>query len=118
MELFLSMIIAVLIGVGVYLVLQSNLIRVLLGVLMISNAANLIVWLSGSIKSKFSPIIKGDGIVLSGSENDPLPQALILTAIVIGFAVVAFLLVLLRSAYSEFKSMEWDDYTNEKGEAK
>lgn len=101
MELLYSIVIAVLVGCGLYLFLQKTLIRVILGALILSNAANLIIFTAGGFRSRLAPMIKSDQNTLTGFEADPLPQALILTAIVIGFAVIAFLLVLSRELYRE-----------------
>lgn len=84
---------------GVWLILQRNLIRITLGFVMLSNAANLIM-----IASSGSPAGKVDAVaqhsptgelLKAGTYVDPLPQALILTAIVISFAVTAFQIVLV-----------------------
>jgi len=85
-------IVAALFGCGLYLVLSRNLVRTLFGFLLLSNAVNLLLLAtSGDPRGKEAPIV--------GAGNfpavDPLPQALILTAIVISFAVTAFLVVLV-----------------------
>ncbi|OPC84579.1 Na(+)/H(+) antiporter subunit C [Embleya scabrispora] len=79
---------AVLVGVGVYLILERSLTRVLLGVVLIGNGANLIV-LCGGGRAGGAPVI---GVTPPGRMNDPLPQAMVLTAIVITLAVTAFVL--------------------------
>jgi multicomponent Na+:H+ antiporter subunit C len=105
----MSLLIGVLVGVGVYLLLQGTLIRVILGMLLLSNAANLIVWLAGGLATRYAPMIPPEGSVLNGQELDPLPQALILTAIVIGFSVIAFFVVLARETYKTRKTQHWKD---------
>lgn len=83
---------AMLFGVGTYLILQRSLSRVVIGLALASNGANLLILLSGEPGAP--PIIGADG----GRLSDPLPQAMILTAIVITFGVTALLLALsLRS---------------------
>ncbi|NCN28225.1 cation:proton antiporter [bacterium] len=99
MELLYSVVIAVLVGCGMYLFLQKTMIRLILGAIILSNAANLIILTAAGLKSRKAPIIDPANGSLTGFEADPLPQALILTAIVIGFAVIAFLLVLSRELY-------------------
>jgi len=99
MELLYAAVVAVLVGTGTYLLLQKTLIRVILGALILSNAANLIIFTAGGLRSRLSPFIDAEADVLTGFETDPLPQALILTAIVIGFAVIAYFLVLSRETY-------------------
>jgi multicomponent Na+:H+ antiporter subunit C len=95
MEILLPLLAAVLIGSGVYLVLARALIRLILGLSLISYGANLGILIAGAGFAQKSPPIL-DGV---GPYNDPLPQALILTAIVIGFGTTALLLVLAVRAY-------------------
>src|SRR5690606_20837580 len=81
-------------AVAVFMLLGKELKSIVMGVFLISHGANLmIITASGSPIGKISPVLV-DG-QMSGTEVDPLPQALILTAIVIGFAVQAFVLSLL-----------------------
>lgn len=87
-------VIAVLAGVGTYLILQRQLTRIIIGLALISHGVNLLLLSAGA---RGSPPLLGDGQG-SGAIADPLPQALVLTAIVITFGVTAFLLALaLRS---------------------
>lgn len=80
--------VGVLFGTGVYLILQRNLTRVLVGLGVLAHGVNIMLLVSGDLGS--APIVDGR----AGPVGDPLPQALILTAIVISFAVTAFLLAL------------------------
>ena len=92
MTLPLVLLIGILFSVGVYLVLQRNLTRVLVGLGVLAHAVNVMLISAGA--SGDAPIVSDGG----GPYADPLPQALILTAIVITFGVTAFLLGLaLRS---------------------
>ncbi|MGF1665193.1 MAG: Na(+)/H(+) antiporter subunit C [Acidimicrobiia bacterium] len=86
---------SVLMGIGTYLILQRLLSRVIIGLALISHGVNLLIMVSGGIGGQ--PPVLGDGID-PATVSDPLPQALVLTAIVITFGVTAFLLALaLRS---------------------
>jgi multicomponent Na+:H+ antiporter subunit C len=80
---------SVLVGVGVYLLLQRRLSRIIIGLGLIGHGANLLLLLSGN---SGLPVFVGSGDPATFA--DPLPQALILTAIVITFGVTAFLLAL------------------------
>ncbi|MEW6661850.1 MAG: Na(+)/H(+) antiporter subunit C [Bacillota bacterium] len=101
MELVISITIGILFAVSVYLLLSRSLLRVILGTAMISHAVHLMLLSSGLLKRGAPPfLIKGAQM----SYVDPLPQALILTAIVISFGVTAFLLVLAYRAYQELGS--------------
>ncbi len=94
MSLIGLVVVAVLFGIGTYLIQQRLLTRIVIGLALISHGVNLLIILSG--RRGIAPVVKGavgpDGI------SDPLPQAMVLTAIVISFGVTAFLLALaLRS---------------------
>lgn len=90
MELLTALAVAILFGIGTYLLLTKNIIRVILGVSLISYGTNMMLMSTGLLKRGAAPIA-GEG---AQAVADPVPQALILTAIVIGFAVTAFLFVL------------------------
>src|SRR5690606_22163834 len=90
--------VAALVGIfftaAVYLLLSRSLIRMLLGLALLGNAINMLILVAGRLTRAIPPIAPpGAEAPLAASAN-PLPQALILTAIVIGFAMFAFLLVL------------------------
>jgi len=93
MEILLSFLVGGLFSVGVYLMLRPHLIQFLIGFLVVGNAANLLIFTSGRLGSQFPPLINDHGVAAQPIAN-PLPQALILTAIVIGFALAAFGIVL------------------------
>jgi multicomponent Na+:H+ antiporter subunit C len=80
---------SLLFGAGTYLLLQRNLTRIIVGLGLVSHAANLLILLSGG-RSGAPPITDGSGT----TPTDPLPQAMVLTAIVISFGVTVFLLAL------------------------
>ena len=81
--------IAVLFGTGSYLLMHRSLTRIILGVVMLGNGINVLI-VSTSSRPGEPPIVGADGTM-----TDPVPQALVLTAIVIGFAIVAFMLALV-----------------------
>jgi len=87
---------AVLYACGVYLLLDKSVTRIIIGVLLIGNATNLLL-LSLAGPPGAPPIAGSSGS--SGASSDPLPQALILTAIVITFAVSAFLMALVYRSW-------------------
>lgn len=82
--------------VGTYLILQRTLSRVIIGLGLISHGANLLIMLAGSGPAA-PPVLTGDGGVAAVA--DPLPQAMVLTAIVITFGITAFLLALALRSY-------------------
>ncbi len=95
MELLLPFLAAVLIATGVYLVLSKTMIRLIIGLSMLAYGANLSILLAGSGTELAAPPL----LTVEGPYVDPLPQALILTAIVIGFGTTALLMVLAVRAY-------------------
>lgn len=103
MESILVILVGVLVAVATYLILSRTVIRVILGTAVLSHAVHLLILTMGGLK-------KGDVPLLSQSDGpytDALPQALILTAIVISFAVTAFVLVL---AYRMYTTNGSDDF--------
>ncbi len=89
-------IVSVLFAVGTYLVLQRMLSRVIIGLGLMSHGANLLIMLSGPGPAR-PPVIGTAG--LTAPVADPLPQAMVLTAIVITFGITAFLLALALRSY-------------------
>jgi multicomponent Na+:H+ antiporter subunit C len=85
-------------GCGLYMVLSRNLVRVLLGLSLLTTAVNLVLFQAGRIRSAQPPLI-AEGADRLHESADPLPQALVLTAIVIGFALSVILASLVLRAY-------------------
>jgi multicomponent Na+:H+ antiporter subunit C len=91
---------------AIYLMLSRSIIRMLLGLALLGNAVNLLIFVCGRLSRAIPPIaMHGTEVPLPDAAN-PLPQALILTAIVIGFAMFAFLLVL---GYRAYQSLDADN---------
>ena len=101
MEAILSVLVGIFFAVSVYLMTSRYLIRIILGIAILGNAVNLTIFTSGRLMREVPPIIPIDAMVPAGETANPLPQALILTAIVISFSFLAFLLVLVYRAYQE-----------------
>jgi multicomponent Na+:H+ antiporter subunit C len=95
-SLTLVIVMAVLYACGVYLMLERSMTRVLVGFLLVGNATNLLIMIMAG-QPGVSPFY--DGETTSDEMSDPLPQALVLTAIVITFAVSAFLLALIYRSW-------------------
>lgn len=103
MSLSLLILVGVLFSVGTYLLMERSLTRVALGVGVLGNAVNLLIVAAGSRPDE-APIIGR-----SAELTDPLPQALVLTAIVIGFALLAFVLALAWRNWSITENDEVED---------
>ncbi|ASA21197.1 Na(+)/H(+) antiporter subunit C [Paenibacillus donghaensis] len=102
MELLIALAIGVLFTVGVYLILSKSLLRILLGTTLMTHGVHLLLLTMAGLKTGAAPLLgeKAEAYV------DPLPQALILTSIVISFGVTAFYIVL---AYRAYRSAGTDD---------
>jgi multicomponent Na+:H+ antiporter subunit C len=100
MELLMALAIGVLFGGGLYLCLRQRTFQVVLGIVLLSHGANLLILNMGGIQRGNPPLLR-DGFA---QYTDPLVQALILTAIVISFGVTAFLLILAYRSYEENKT--------------
>ncbi|MDR0458572.1 MAG: Na+/H+ antiporter subunit C, partial [Burkholderiaceae bacterium] len=98
MEIILACAIGVLGGCGVWLVLRPRTFQVLMGLALLSYAVNLLIFAVGSLTIDKSPIVLPGVAPSLAYYSDPMPQALVLTAIVIGFATSALFLVVLLAA--------------------
>lgn len=95
MEIVYALAIGILAGSGVWLLLRPRTFQVLLGFTLLSYAINLFIFAMGRLAIHEAPIIDVAGPVTPSLYTDPVPQALVLTAIVIGFATTALFLVVL-----------------------
>lgn len=95
MEVVISLAIGVMTGAGVWLLLRPRTFQVLMGLSLLSYATNLFIFSVGSLSIDKEPIVKPGLSADLASYADPLPQSLVLTAIVIGFATTALFLVVL-----------------------
>lgn len=107
MTLAFALAAGVLAGSGAYLALKRDLLRVVAGIVLIANAANLTLMASGRTQGA-SPILPVEGEV-----SDPLVQAMTLTALVIGFAVIALLLSLVYRVYTGYDTLDLDELSKE-----
>ncbi len=98
MELVVAIGIAVLTGSGVWLLLRPRTFQVIMGLSLLSYAVNLFIFSTGGLRTGMAPILEKGGAGTIATHADPLPQALVLTAIVISFATTALFLVLLIAA--------------------
>jgi len=99
METALAIVSGVLVTGGVYLLLSQHLVRMLFGLVMLSNAVNLMIFTVGGLAHRKPPLIEAGRAALRSPAANALPQALILTAIVIGFALLTFMFVLFYRSH-------------------
>jgi multicomponent Na+:H+ antiporter subunit C len=106
MDAVLAILVGFFVAIGIYFLLSRSVIRMLLGMVVLGNGVNLLIFTAGRLTRVIAPIVP-DGLEHpAGPIANPLPQALILTAIVIGFAMFCFLLVL---AYRAYQSLDCDN---------
>jgi multicomponent Na+:H+ antiporter subunit C len=109
MSLLMAILIGFLYAVSIYLLLRRSIVKLVLGILFLSYATNLMLFFAGGL-TETSPAFADPN---AGAEiiqtSDPLPQALILTALVIGFGVAAFSMVLIYRFYKETGTVDLDE---------
>ncbi len=108
MEFALAALVGLFFATSIYLLLSRAIIRMLLGIAILGNAVNLLIFTAGRLTREIPPIVPHGQKQLIEPFANPLPQALILTAIVIGFALFTFLLVLGYRAYQELDADDTD----------
>lgn len=111
MEIVMAFVCGFLFMAAIYLILSRSLLRIIIGTGLLSHGAHLTILTMGGLSGEAPPVLS-DGVT---NFADPLPQALILTAIVISFGVTAFFLVLAYRAYQELQT---DDTSMMKGSDK
>ncbi|MBC2603029.1 Na+/H+ antiporter subunit C [Puniceicoccus vermicola] len=98
MEILISGLIGVLFGSGVYCLLRRSIVKLVIGIVLIGHGANLLVFSAGGLLAGRPPIVEAGASAPPEPYGDPLPQAMVLTAIVIGFGLTAFALTLVHKA--------------------
>jgi len=109
MEALIACLIGLMFAAALYLMLSGNLVKFVFGFTLMGNAVNLLIFTAGRLSHIHPPLIPPDQTSLPRAVSNALPQALILTAIVIGFAMVTFLLVLLLRTYAHTGTLDVDE---------
>ena len=99
MEALLAVVAGVLYGTGIYLMLRRRLAQLIIGIGLLSNGSNVLIFTAAGLTRARPPLIAEGAAGFPGPFTDPVPQSLILTAIVIGFGVLAFALVLAHRVH-------------------
>lgn len=108
-EYALAALVGLFFATSIYLILSKAIIRMLLGIAILGNGVNLLIFTLGRVTREVPPIVPEHLLQPEEAIANPLPQALILTAIVIGFALFTFLLVLGYRAYQELDADNTDN---------
>ncbi|MFA1624265.1 Na+/H+ antiporter subunit C [Rhizobium mongolense] len=109
MEPLFAILVGLFFSAAIYLLLSKFSIRIMLGIAILGNAVNLLLFTAGRLTREVPPIIPAGFDALPAGAANPLPQALILTAIVISFSFLAFLLVLTYRAYQDIGTDNTDE---------
>ncbi len=109
MELLLAITAGSLFAAGLYLLLRRRLAQLIIGLGLLTNGTNILIFTSGGLTRAIPPVVPEGSEILEGPFADPVPQSLILTAIVIGFGVLAFTLVLAHQVHRMSQSDDLGD---------
>jgi len=109
MEVLLALASAVLYTAGIYLMLRRRLAQLIIGLGLLSNGTNLLIFTAGGLTRAHPPLVSATAERLVSPYADPVPQALVLTAIVIGFGLLAFSLVLAHRVHAMMGTDDVDD---------
>jgi len=108
MEIVLAILTGAMVAGSVYLMLGRHLVRFIFGLVLASNAVNLLIFAAGRLNTARPPLIPEGALAPQAAVANSLPQALILTAIVIGFALLVFVFILFFRAYQELGTVDTD----------
>ena len=109
MFFLLAIVVGGLFATGLYLMLRRSIVKLIFGLVLLAHGANLLIFTAAGLVRARPPLIP-EGELVPGTEfADPVPQALILTAIVISFAVIAFAAVLVKRVYRIVGSGDVDE---------
>ena len=114
MELLLALASGVLYAAGIYMMLRRRLAQLLIGIGLLSNGTNLLIFTAGGLTRGRPPVVPDGAESIVTPYADPVPQALVLTAIVIGFGLLAFLLVLAHRVHATVGTDDIDDVGRER----
>ncbi len=109
MEIILSITVGLLVAIGIWMLLDRGLLRVVLGIVVLGNGVNLAVFSAGRLDGRAAAFVTEAGAPALAA--NPLPQALVLTAIVIGFALFVFALAVLERSWELHDHIETDRIT-------
>jgi len=111
MVILLAFLIGFLYASSIYMFLRRSIVKLVLGILFLSHATNLLLFVTGGLRTGSPSFTDPDGTADPAMLADPVPQALILTALVIGFGVTAFSLVLMYRFHRETGTEDLDELT-------
>lgn len=116
MNVLLAIVVGFLYGAGIFMVLRRSLVKLILGLGLLGHATNLLIFSTSTSVRGEPPLIPAGAQVLEGDFANPLAQALVLTAIVIGLASTAFAIVLTKRAYALMGTDDIDEMVTTEGQ--
>lgn len=102
------LLVGILYSAGIFMMLRRSMVKLLLGLLLLGNGVNILIFLTGGLTKGKAPLIDENQKTFVDTYADPVPQALILTAIVISFALTSFAIILLKKVYETTGSDDLD----------
>ena len=114
MEALLALASGVLYAAGIYLMLRRRLVQLIIGLGLLSNGTNLLIFTAGGLTRSRPPVVPEGAAAIVEPFADPVPQALVLTAIVIGFGLLAFSLVLAHRVHATGGTDDVDEIGRER----
>jgi multicomponent Na+:H+ antiporter subunit C len=109
MQILIAITVGSIFACAIYMILRRSIVKLIIGLALLGHAANLLIFSAGGL-SRGSPALVLPGETAPPTPHaDPLPQALILTAIVISFGVIAFMMVLVSRAYAAVGTDDIDE---------
>lgn len=112
MTVLLSVCVGILFATGIFMILRRGMVKLVIGLALLGHAANLLVY-TASRPARVSPALVEHGKILPPDPHaDPLPAAIILTAIVISFGIVSYAIVLTKQAYQATQTDDLDELTS------
>lgn len=112
MAILLSISVGALFATGAFMLLRRSLVKLVIGLALLGHAANLLIFVVARPVPGRSPLVEPGAKSLATPYSDPLPAALILTAIVIGFGIVSYTIVLIKRAYQDVGTDDLEEMTS------
>ena len=109
MYVLMAILIGCLFAAGTYMMLRRSMVKLIIGLILLGHGANLLIFTASKLTRGKVPLIDPEAGVLTEPFADPVPQALVLTAIVIGFGVQAFVIVLFKRTWSDTGTDDLDE---------
>lgn len=112
MALLLAISVGVLIAGGAFMLMRRSLVKLVIGLALLGHAANLLIYAASRPVRGRAPLVEVGNAAPEPPYSDPLPAALVLTAIVIGFGIISYTIVLIKRAYEDVGTDDLQAFTS------